>query len=655
VNNNKKKLYNLSKGRSFQELFQSVNNNKKKLKKNEEYMNRIELIQDFEFKVAATNLKLSDDGSHLFTAGVYTPRLKIYDLNEMTLKVERGIDSEIRKICPISEDFTKCALLLDDRNIEIHAQYGKHFSIRIPKFGRDMVYNKYNSEILSCGTGNEIYRLNLQEGSFLEPLKSEMNGINSIRVNPYLNILGVCGEEGKIEIWDVRSKSKVAHLPISHSANYLSYLSNVNKNFNMNSVENTCLEFNNFSLAVGNKLGTTNLFDLRYASPLFSIKHSYNKPIHKIQFHNNSESLITVCKKQIKISNSKVGKAISNIEGDTNFNDFEVYQGSGMFFTANESPKMNIFFAPQLGPAPKWCSFLEKITEELEENNDTTLSEDKKFLDYKNLEELSCTNLVGTKFLTPYMHGYFMDMKTYKKLKALAEPFNYEKYLEEQKQLKIKRIFDNRIIISNTQNRNKSDNKNIILNEDKEIKVNKQLAEENPIIVQDNRFTKLLTNNDYKIDYTSSTYKNSKFKEKGLLFDNSNNKNLRNLIENDEDYQLSGNINKQDGENQKSKSQFQEKDTIVNRNILDLNDKLNRKKHQSQLFLGNKYKSKFESKEEYENKVKNIVREDVHTLEAFIKHEERSQSIKNSKKNKKAQLQVNKEGRRLLFNGRGKK
>lgn len=34
------------------------------------------------------------------------------------------------------------------------------------------------------------------------------------------------------------------------------------------------------------------------------------------------------------------------------------------------------FFVPSLGPAPRWCSFLEGLTEELEENATPTLYDD---------------------------------------------------------------------------------------------------------------------------------------------------------------------------------------------------------------------------------------------------------------------------------------
>lgn len=38
--------------------------------------------------------------------------------------------------------------------------------------------------------------------------------------------------------------------------------------------------------------------------------------------------------------------------------------------------RMQAYFVPALGPAPRWCSFLENLTEELEENASPTLFED---------------------------------------------------------------------------------------------------------------------------------------------------------------------------------------------------------------------------------------------------------------------------------------
>ena len=52
---------------------------------------------------------------------------------------------------------------------------------------------------------------------------------------------------------------------------------------------------------------------------------------------------------------------------------------SGLVFVAAEQPKVLSFFIPSLGTAPKWCSFLDNLTEELEEQT-TGVYEDYKFV-----------------------------------------------------------------------------------------------------------------------------------------------------------------------------------------------------------------------------------------------------------------------------------
>ena len=594
------KVYNLSAGRTLQEMLTSAKYNIKKLKKDDEFLNKIELIQNFDYPISSSCIKLTDDGSHLFTAGLYAPRLKIYDLNEMSLKVERGLDSEVRRIATISNDYTKCALLLDDRNIEVHAQYGRHFNIRIPKFGRDMIYNKYSCDLLTCGTGNEVYRLNLCEGSFLKPFETSIDGINSLRYNSYLDILGFCGDMGKVEIWDNKTQNKINGLPILENAILNNY----------DSTELTSIEFNNYLMAVGNKEGKTSVYDLRFPNPIYSIKHSYKFPIKSIKFHESSCNIITIDKKLIKFSNSKTGKVFTNIESTNDINELECYEGSGMFFTANESPKMDIFFVPGLGPAPKWCSFLEKITEELEDEKTYNLYEDHKFLVMKDLEELSCTNLIGTNLLKPYMHGYFMDMKLYKKLRALAQPMNYEKYLEDEKEKRLNKILGDRIIVNKT----------------KKVKVNKEIFEnENKKeLTEDSRFTKLFENEDFKVDYNSQAFKQNKAKTKANDKRNYENKINENEIEQEE-------------KEEKTHSK------IVNPKLMDLNQKLIEKKKQTLNYIQE------DDEEDFENRINNLVSEDVNTIKSQIKKENRKIKTQNEKVERKDKFNnKNLDGRRLL-------
>ena len=43
-----------------------------------------------------------------------------------------------------------------------------------------------------------------------------------------------------------------------------------------------------------------------------------------------------------------------------------IVANSGLVFVAAEQPKVLSFFIPALGTAPRWCSFLDNLAEELE-------------------------------------------------------------------------------------------------------------------------------------------------------------------------------------------------------------------------------------------------------------------------------------------------
>ena len=52
---------------------------------------------------------------------------------------------------------------------------------------------------------------------------------------------------------------------------------------------------------------------------------------------------------------------------------------------ANEGIQMTSYYVPQLGPAPRWCSFLDNITEELEDQTIRYVYEDYKFVERDEL------------------------------------------------------------------------------------------------------------------------------------------------------------------------------------------------------------------------------------------------------------------------------
>lgn len=58
---------------------------------------------------------------------------------------------------------------------------------------------------------------------------------------------------------------------------------------------------------------------------------------------------------------------------------------TGLLMIANEGVRVQSYYVPQLGPAPKWCPFLDNLTEEMEEKTTETIYDDYKFVTRKEL------------------------------------------------------------------------------------------------------------------------------------------------------------------------------------------------------------------------------------------------------------------------------
>lgn len=68
---------------------------------------RIELIQDFDMPGLSSTIKMSRDGQYIFATGIYKPRIKCFDVNNLSLKFERCFDSEAVTFEILSDDYTK--------------------------------------------------------------------------------------------------------------------------------------------------------------------------------------------------------------------------------------------------------------------------------------------------------------------------------------------------------------------------------------------------------------------------------------------------------------------------------------------------------------------------------------------------------------------
>ena len=615
------KIYNLTGGKTLYELMKESNFSVKKLKKNEEYLNHIEILQDSTFPVSCECLRISEDGNFLMASGIYPPRLKIFDLSQMSLKCERGFDSNIRKFEILSDDYKKIAALCDDRNIELHAQYGRHFKIRIPKYGRDIKYDKIYCDLFAAGTGNEIYRLNLYKGQFLQSFETIAEGINALGYSQPLEVIGMAGEGGICQLFDLRAKKNIF-------------------TFDDLGEDLTSISFSEdgMLLGLGNSDGITKVYDIRNPKPLYTIKHSYHLPIKKIVFDSSSKNIITIDKKLAKFCNYKTGKSFTNIEPKTDINDFELFKNSGMFCFGCESEKIEIYFVPQIGPAPKWASFLDNITEELEEAKTYSLYEDYKFVTLNELEEIGGKSLIGTKMLKPYMHGYFIDWRLYKKLKQLTEPFDYQKYLNDKREQKLEKYFGERIVM-NKRLKPKINSKLLTATVDDNNNSNNKKG----LDVNDERFKKLFSDKDYEIDFNSDKFKK---KNKNIILNDQEEieetKRKLKEIEVDDEEEIKN--------KKKKKKEEEDEERIVNKEIMKLNEKLMNKKKKK---LENLHRNNFNkvNNEDFGERMKKINLEESDDEDDF-EIENKIKRLENQKEYKKNKIKKEKEHEQLLKNKR---
>ena len=344
---NEVKIYSLSCGKSLPEW---LSDRKKRAlqKKNVDVRRRIELIQDFEMPTVCTTIKVSKDGQYILATGTYKPRVRCYDTYQLSLKFERCLDSEVVTFEILSDDYSKIVFLHNDRYIEFHSQSGFYYKTRIPKFGRDFSYHYPSCDLYFVGASSEVYRLNLEQGRYLNPLQTDAAENNVCDINAVHGLFATGTIEGRVECWDPRVRKRVGVLDCA--------LNSVTADSEINSLPTiSALKFNGaLSMAVGTSTGQVLLYDLRSDKPLLVKDHQYGLPIKSVHFQDSLDLVLSADSRIVKMWNKDSGKIFTSLEPEHDLNDVCLYPSSGMLLTANESPKMGIYYIPVLGPAPRW-------------------------------------------------------------------------------------------------------------------------------------------------------------------------------------------------------------------------------------------------------------------------------------------------------------
>lgn len=481
---------------------------KKKLRDDPEWDQRIELIQDFEFPEASTRLKLTEDNGYIVATGVYKPQIRVFDLAQKSMKFERHTDSETIQFEILSQDWSKIALLQNDRSVEFHAKYGMHHRMRVPRAGRDMTYDCATCELFVGGSSEQVWRIDLESGCFLRSCVTELPEINVLKVDPSHGLLAVGGVNGCAEFFHPDDKKRLTTLNVAKD------LKSREHELFFERLEITAVEFceDALSIAFGLNSGHVLLYDLRSSDPVIIQEHMYCLPIKFIGNHGKN-NIASADKRSVRIWNKNTGKLFTTVEPQCDLNDVCLMGESGMFSCAVEGARIETYYLPSLGPAPSWCPYIDNFTEDIEGEEKRRIYTSYKFVTSIELERLSLSHLIGTDKLAPYMHGFFVDFKLYQKAKAIAAPFAYEEYKKSVIRQRYDKLSESRIIPpSNLPKINRYFAERVLTrmssrksNKESSILPEKQPTIKNPI--GDPRFEKMFEDENFEIDESHPEWK----------------------------------------------------------------------------------------------------------------------------------------------------
>ncbi|KAF1976922.1 nucleolar protein 10 [Bimuria novae-zelandiae CBS 107.79] len=453
-----------------------VRKRKRSLKQDAAFASRVELLQDFGFEEASQCVRVSEDGEYIMSTGTYRPQIHVHNLSQLALSFERHTKTLNETFQLLSSDWTKSVHLQTDRSVELHTAGGLHYSTRIPRFGRDLQYDRHSAEALIPSVGvnqegsGEVYRLNLEVGRFMKSYevdvggddmtsvgaKSLQGGINAGAVNVGAiaedshNLLAFGTSLGTVEFWDPRSRNRVGILSAPNDALE-------------GRPEISALQFHRSGLeiATGNSSGIVQLYDLRSPVPLLKKDQGYAFPIQDLIWLDSTRApgdpkILSADKRIIKIWDTRDGSHWTSVEPSVDLHNVAWCKDSGMLLTANEGKQQHAFFIPQLGPAPRWCTFLDNIVEEMAEDPNDPHSYNKstagdvydnfKFLTMDQLRQLNLDHLIGTtSLLRPYMHGYFVGQKLYEEARLISNPDLWQEQRQKSVQEKIQKERESRI------------------------------------------------------------------------------------------------------------------------------------------------------------------------------------------------------------------
>ena len=186
----------------------------------------------------------------------------------------------------------------------------------------------------------EVYRFNLDEGRFsmpysfasaLEKQRANDDMLNSARtmqvgggcisVSPTHSLTAIGAEDGTVRFWDNRSAPRSSPSSSSSSSSsgptlHLTPFLNLDVSSAVSGrgffdqmihssspshfpgeVTSLCFDDSGMRMCAGTRGGNVALYDMRSSRPLFVKEHQYGLPIHTVQFHSGSDTVLSVSRR----------------------------------------------------------------------------------------------------------------------------------------------------------------------------------------------------------------------------------------------------------------------------------------------------------------------------------------------------------------------
>lgn len=470
----------------------------------------MELLQDFHFPAACQRLRPSRDGRYLFATGTHAPRVRVYDLSQLSMKFERHFNAQVADFAVLSDDYSKAAFACEDRGVYVHAKGGEHAVMRVPAAPRAVEYCRRDATLLVAGSAPSVWRIDLAEGRFRAPLELSRRatqggpdedladvGIDGLAVSETHGLIAACRDDGVVTCYDPRERAPVGALDVVRSVGGAFASNGALRSLGAGGaskslvaatvaqaspgVRSVAFDSRGLRLGAGLSDGRVAVFDLRSSKPVMVRDHGYDAPVVRLQFLDGTGSaagggvgadddpaaafaqaaaktqsawaapaglagsggmgslygsgapsapsslgtslLASADRRGVRVWDVSAGAdappALA-LESPADVNDMLVWPGSGLVLTACDAAACGAYFAPSLGPAPAWCSFLEAMTEEMEESAAPAAYENYRFVPRDDVERLGLSHLVGTPLLRPSMHGFFVHARLHERARLAA-------------------------------------------------------------------------------------------------------------------------------------------------------------------------------------------------------------------------------------------